>query len=589
MTSPNNPSVRLVCIEGSRGLLAATYFPPATKRASIGDILLAPAFAEEMNRCRAMVAMQARRFAQMGIGTLVLDLYGTGDSSGEFSDGSWSVWLDDLARGVEWLRAHANGCGTVWGIRTGAILACGIARRDSGISNVLLWQPVINGKAYFTQFLRIRIAAEIEQADGVRNTEALRKLAASGEPLEVSGYQIGSALARELDVATVSDSSAMAGKQIIWCEVVGSDDSSVPRANEKLVNSYREGGVRVDMEIIQGPAFWNLHERVEAPELLDATSRLVSTWVGEKSTATPTTPEDRTNGLASIDPMIGTGCVMECIDDQLTGVLHAGKTGQRRGIVIVVAGGPQYRIGAHRQFVALARRLSALGYPVLRFDLRGMGDSSGSYLGFQRSEPDIRAAIDCLTTRQPQIDEVVLFGECESASGILFYAHKDPRVKGIVLVNPWVRTEGGRAEAIIKHYYLDRLRSPELWRNIRSGQFNPIRSLRSLIQVVWTYVRGRAIRRLSGDTHEDLASLPLPVATGVGLRRFEGAVLILMSGRDYIAREFDEVVKSSRAWEGLLDRPNVQRHVLKDADHTFSKEIWKQQAANWVRDWIASW
>jgi hypothetical protein len=48
-------------------------------------------------------------------------------------------------------------------------------------------------------------------------------------------------------------------------------------------------------------------------------------------------------------------------------------------------------------------------------------------------------------------------------------------------------------------------------------------------------------------------------------------------------------VKSSRAWEGLLDRPSVQRHVLKDADHTFSKEIWKQQAANWVRDWIASW
>jgi pimeloyl-ACP methyl ester carboxylesterase len=68
--------------------------------------------------------------------------------------------------------------------------------------------------------------------------------------------------------------------------------------------------------------------------------------------------------------------------DTLLGILHApaivrsGTTGT--GVVIVV-GGPQYRGGSHRQFVQLARRLAHEGHAVLRFDVRGMGDSSGAW------------------------------------------------------------------------------------------------------------------------------------------------------------------------------------------------------------------
>ena len=87
-----------------------------------------------------------------------------------------------------------------------------------------------------------------------------------------------------------------------------------------------------------------------------------------------------------------------CIESQgerLIGVLHRPQTpsGASRGMVIVV-GGPQYRVGSHRQFVLLARALAARGTPVLRFDLAGMGDSDGEFAGFERSAADIRAAID---------------------------------------------------------------------------------------------------------------------------------------------------------------------------------------------------
>jgi uncharacterized protein len=62
-----------------------------------------------------------------------------------------------------------------------------------------------------------------------------------------------------------------------------------------------------------------------------------------------------------------------CGDDQLLGILHhANGTPRRLGIVIVV-GGPQYRVGSHRQFVLMSRAFAAEGYPVLRFDYRGNG------------------------------------------------------------------------------------------------------------------------------------------------------------------------------------------------------------------------
>src|ERR1700686_1346504 len=96
MKAPAGGHIRPFYLLGARGPLLAIYYAPVTEPSPVGDVLLAPPFAEEMNRCRAMVAIQARAFSRMGIGTLVLDPYGTGDSSGDFSDGSWELWRDDL-------------------------------------------------------------------------------------------------------------------------------------------------------------------------------------------------------------------------------------------------------------------------------------------------------------------------------------------------------------------------------------------------------------------------------------------------------------------------------------------------------------
>lgn len=588
--SSSNCHLRPVLLQGSSGDLVAFYHPPAPGTSPIGDILLAPAFAEEMNRCRSMVTLQSHEFAKLGIGTLVVDMRGTGDSWGEFEEADWEGWQDDLRSGIGWLRNHGNGCNTVWGIRLGALMAAQLALLDDGIRHLILWTPVVDGKTFWTQFLRIRIAADMGLADGIRTTNELRQRSLDGLSVEASGYVIGPKLALQLDQLSMPDGALLQGRKISWFEVTASADSPVVRANSRQLDEWRAKDLDIHYSQVLGPPFWHVHDRAVAPQLIDACFAVVDGWK-------LTTTAPKAIGL-SVDPVEKFHVAQApefpiafpCEGCELAGVIHRGAAGAKRGVVIVVAGGPQFRAGAHRQFVSLARRFAASGFPVLRFDLRGMGDSNGQHFGYEQSRPDIRAAIDELMRRQPSLKEVALFGECNSASGILFYVSEDDRVRQIALVNPWVRTSELQAEVILKHYYLDRLMSREFWLDVRQGRFKIGTSLISFIDVLGTYLRGLASRGTITATSDQAAidKLPLPARTAEGLRRFSGSVLFLISGRDYIAREFDEVTKSSPSWRGLLDDRRVSRIDLANADHTFSKPEVKLEAQIAIVKWLRS-
>ena len=270
--------------------------------------------------------------------------------------------------------------------------------------------------------------------------------------------------------------------------------------------------------------------------------------------------------------------VFPCQGEQLLGILHSGSPEVRRGVLIVV-GGPQYRVGSHRQFLLLARRLALAGYPALRFDYRGMGDASGEQVCFEAIDADIEAALNTFFARCPQLDEVVIWGLCDAASAALFYAGRDNRVGGLVLLNPWVRTEAGEAQAYLRHYYLRRVLDPNLWRNIVRGRFSFSASLSSLFSF-W---------RQSQRRHEPQDILPLPERMALGLERFNGQVLLILSGNDLTAAEFKDTVAASPRWQQLLGRPRVERRELAAANHTFSTRHWRDQVADWTLDWLEEW
>ena len=125
----------------------------------------------------------------------------------------------------------------------------------------------------------------------------------------------------------------------------------------------------------------------------------------------------------------------DCEGESLVGILSGAGLPAGRGVLIVV-GGPQYRVGSHRQFALLARHLAKHGVPTLRFDYRGMGDSDGEVRTFERVGEDIRCAIDRFFASVPGLKDVVIWGLCDAASAALFYAHQDARVSGLILLNP---------------------------------------------------------------------------------------------------------------------------------------------------------
>ena len=272
-----------------------------------------------------------------------------------------------------------------------------------------------------------------------------------------------------------------------------------------------------------------------------------------------------------------------CAGDQLTGVLALPEHPHPTAVLIVV-GGPQYRVGSHRQFVLLARHLAAAGYAALRFDVRGMGDSSGDPGGFENLSDDIGAAIDALLRRVPQARQVALWGLCDGASAALLYCHEtaDPRVRALCLVNPWVRTQASLALTRVKHYYRHRLRQRAFWAKLASGKvaLNALRGLWRNLLLAKTH------GGTTGEQRPVTQDSPYQHRMAQAWKDFEGEMLLLLSGRDYTAKEFSETVAGDIAWAGALHHPRLQLHHLAQADHTFSVESARQQAETLTVDWL---
>ncbi len=269
-----------------------------------------------------------------------------------------------------------------------------------------------------------------------------------------------------------------------------------------------------------------------------------------------------------------------CGGDSLVGILHRPDREASTIGVLIVVGGPQYRVGSHRQFVLMARGLAEAGYPVLRFDYRGMGDSSGELRTFESVDDDIRAAVDAFMAGVPALQGIVIFGLCDAASAAWLYCAQDERLRGLVLANPWVRTEAGEAKAYVKHYYLRRLVQRSFWRKVLSGGLRPGSSVRSLFT---------ALRRAGQDATRKPTAEPTHFIERMrrGAAAFSHPILILLSDRDLTAREFEALCQDSGAWGELVARPGVELGRVRDADHTFSSRSALEQATRQVATWLA--
>ncbi|CAN5276550.1 hydrolase 1, exosortase A system-associated [soil metagenome] len=158
----------------------------------------------------------------------------------------------------------------------------------------------------------------------------------------------------------------------------------------------------------------------------------------------------------------------ECEGATLSGTID---TGDHSTGLLIVSGGNEIRVGAHRGMAELAAAVAQHGHPVFRYDRRGVGDSEGQNGGYASSMPDIAAAVAHFWKAAPNLKRIIAFGNCDAATALVIH-RGDAAVQGLVLANPWVvaPVDDLPPAAAIKDRYARRMRDPAAWAALLTGR-----------------------------------------------------------------------------------------------------------------------
>jgi len=245
-------------------------------------VIIVPPFAEEMNKSRKMVSDFARAMASHGDATTavyIIDLFGCGDSEGLLERASWDIWRANIIDLTTQLQAEHPGAHCVMlGIRLGAALAldCIVKPLLTLKISLVFWQPVLNGKQFIHQFLRLKVAASILTQQPLSMAQIRQQLAAE-QAIEVSGYLLSSTLVEEIESINHHQLIQLPNDiSVAWFETNICASEALLPANEKIVNQWQQQN-EVERQIFVSPPFWQSVDTVVVPALVERTVNYVNT------------------------------------------------------------------------------------------------------------------------------------------------------------------------------------------------------------------------------------------------------------------------------------------------------------------------
>lgn len=271
----STPRVEPFFFDAEPGTRFSLYHAPNPHVAPRGAILHVHPFAEELNRARRLSALQARAFASMGFAVLQFDLFGCGDSCGDFNAGRWDLWKLDLAVAAAWLSDRTDGPLHLWGVRLGGLLALDFAR-EAEVDTIILWQPYMSGRACMNQFLRLRLAAEPDDPPpgSPRSTSALRAQLAVHGRIEVNGYEVAVPLVKAIDACDASN-LRLPPCTIHWIADPGPTPGRLAASAARLAERWALDGASLHFHPVEAPLAWSGARTLACPALLDATNAIV--------------------------------------------------------------------------------------------------------------------------------------------------------------------------------------------------------------------------------------------------------------------------------------------------------------------------
>ena len=249
----------------------------------------------------------------------------------------------------------------------------------------------------------------------------------------------------------------------------------------------------------------------------------------------------------------------ECNGDTLLGTVDPGEAASG---LLIVTGGNELRCGPYGSHAELAAKISAAGFAVMRFDRRGVGDSSGYNGAFTASADDLAAANAAFRKAFPRMQKIVAYGNCDAASALMLA--QGAGCDALVLANPWTfepEAEAAREEPAqpqmtpraIRAHYLRRLTDPRALLRLLTGKVKVGQMAGSLVDAAKPAPPQTALAR----------------AMAAGIADFAGSVALLVAENDRTAQVF------LSNWQD--NDPRIR--ICPDAGHSFIEpqaRIWLQ-------------
>ena len=246
----------------------------------------------------------------------------------------------------------------------------------------------------------------------------------------------------------------------------------------------------------------------------------------------------------------------------------------RPGVIILNAG-VLHRVGPNRVHVQLARALADRGFPVLRFDLSGIGDSLSreGTEGFSVSTlREVGEAFELLEKTQA-VGRFIIVGICSGANNGVRVALDDPRVVGAALIDGY--NQPNLAHTL--HRYGRRVFSVKSWARLAFGRSE-----------VWGELRRRlttpARERPAQTSVESITPSPSEYASQLRALVKRGTHLLLVyTGRSPAYFNYTRLIrKPLRSWSG---RERVSVSYLEDSDHVFTLLENQRRLTRLVCEW----
>lgn len=554
-------------------------------------VVICPASGREAECSYRTLRILAESCSAAGIPTLRFDYSGTGESADLVgADPLVADWLEDTRAAAQCLR-DATGVNAVVlvGLRFGAAIAALSMVSDDSIAGIVAIATPTSGRAYLRELKVLGATGEHQPQPSAGGSDPAGLLESGGyawtEATQASIRSIDLlqiAPPRKVDVLLVERADFSGNTK--WQDVLQQSGCNVTRLE---VSGYPEMMLDPHNALVPTKLIEDIVEWLRSCFSVDDAAGL-----GQLSpTESPRGPAFRSDvqlsdlNVAERPVSIedgGSAGFLFGIQSSSTSAASSGLRVGRR-LLFLNAGAVQ-RSGPGRMYVELARRRASAGDVALRVDLAGIGDSPPAGNGAENQVYDPDAVRQTVAAAHAfGIDgtaSVTAIGLCSGAYHALRAAIRSTTVNHVIAINPLIylirKGEVVTGDMVMVATTVERYRTNvwqlDSWKRIASGRVN--------IRAALSAVLRHRLESAKGRLRDFSRTIGMPWTYDLG---WELQQLAKRGVRmDFIFSESDpghELLRidAGSALRGLLDRGAIRVHVIRNADHTFTRRAARSQ------------